>query len=251
MSFKNKNIWIIGCSSGIGHALAKELAEQGATLALSARRTEELVLLNSQLGDKHIVLPFDVADFDGMQAATEKLKSKWSRIDSIIFMAATYTPGNVFELKHENVRRVVEVNLLSAFSLAELVLPWLIEQKHGQLALCASVAGYRGLPSGQPYGTTKAALINLAESIHAEMQIKCPQVDIKVINPGFVRTPLTDKNDFKMPMIIEPEQAAKAIAKGLLSSSFEIRFPRLFTDVMKLLEILPYRIYFWIAKKLV
>ena len=251
MKFENKNIWIIGSSSGIGLALAHELAAQGANLALSARREPELNELNAKLGGKHQVLPFDVADFASFEAAANKLKSSWIHIDSIIFMAATYTPGNVFELKHEKVKTVVDVNLMSAFYLAELVLPWLIEQQKGQLVLCASVAGYRGLPTGQPYGVTKAALINLAESIYCEMQIKCPQVDIKIISPGFVKTPLTDKNDFKMPMIITPEKAAKAIAKELLSSKFEIRFPWLFTSAMKLLELLPYPIYFWLAKKMV
>jgi short-subunit dehydrogenase len=251
MKFENKKIWIIGASSGIGAALAHELAAQGATLALSARRENELNELNAKLGGKHLVMPFDVADFAGFEAATNNLKAKWAEIDSILFMAATYTPGNVFQLKHDKVKTVVDVNLMSAFYLAELVLPWLIEQQKGQLVLCASVAGYRGLPTGQPYGMTKAALINLAESIHCEMQIKCPQIDIKIISPGFVRTPLTDKNDFKMPMIIEPEQAAKSIAAGLLRKNFEIHFPRKFTNIMKLLEILPYPLYFWLVKKMV
>lgn len=249
MKFENKNIWIIGCSSGIGDALARELSEQGANLALSARREDKLNDLNKELRNKHEVLPFDVADFEGLKAGTKKLKSKWKHIDSVIFLAATYSPGDVFELEYEKVKQVIEVNLLSAFSLSELVLPWLIEQKKGQLVFCASVAGYRGLPTGQPYGATKAALINLAESIYCEVKPKYPQIDIKVINPGFVRTPLTNKNDFEMPMIIEPEQAAKAIAKGLLSNKFEIRFPRLFTNIMKLLEMIPYQLYFWLVKK--
>jgi short-subunit dehydrogenase len=250
MKFKDKNIWIIGCSSGIGEALARELAAQGANLAMSARREAELETLNNELGGKHEVLAFDVADFEGLKAATKKLKSKWKQIDSVIFLAATYSPGDVFELEYEKVKQVLEVNLLSAFSISELVLPWLLQQQHGQFVLCASVAGYVGLPTGQPYGATKAALINLAESIYCEMQKKCPQIDIKIISPGFVKTPLTDKNDFKMPMIITPDKAAKAIAKGLLSSEFEIRFPWLFTSIMKLLEILPYPLYFWLVKKM-
>lgn len=249
MKFENKNIWIVGCSSGIGAALAKELAAQGANLALSARSKDKLNSLNKELDGKHQVLPFDVADFAALKSTTKKLKSTWKQIDSVIFLAATYSPGDVFELEYEKVKTVLEVNLLAAFSISELVLPWMLEQKNGQLVFCASVAGYRGLPTGQPYGATKAALINLAESIYCEMQKQCPQIDIKVINPGFVRTPLTDKNDFKMPMIIEPEQAAKAIVKGLLSSKFEIRFPWLFTSIMKLLEITPYRLYFWLVKK--
>lgn len=249
MKFENKNVWIIGCSSGIGEALARELSEQGATLALSARREEKLNELNNSMGGKHEVVPFDVSNFDQLKKAVETLKAKWKQIDSIIFLAATYSPGNVVDLKHEEVKRVMDVNVTSAFSLCELALPWLIEQQKGQLAICASVAGFRGLPDAQPYSATKAALINLAESMHVEMLQKCPGVDIKVINPGFVKTPLTDKNEFEMPMIITPEEAAKAIAKGLRSKKFEICFPWLFGTIMKLLRIMPSRPYFWLAKK--
>lgn len=251
MDFENKKIWVIGCSSGIGEALARELSEQGATLALSARREEKLNELNTELGGKHEVLPLDVSNFEDMQAATKKLKLSWKEIDAVVFMAATYSPGDVFELEYEKVKNVLEVNLLSAFGLSELLLPWMTQQNKGQLVLCASVAGYRGLPTGQPYGATKAALINLAESINCELQAKDSKVQVKVINPGFVETPLTDKNDFKMPLIIKPEQAAKAIAKGLLKNKFEIRFPWLFTTIMKLLEMIPYRLYFWLIKKTV
>lgn len=250
MNIKNSNIWIIGCSSGIGEALARELAAQGANLALSARSKDKLLALNGELNDKHMALPFDAANFAEMQAATEKLKNNWGRIDSIIFLAATYSPGDVSELRHADVERVVQVNLLSAFYLAELALPKLIEQNSGQFILCASVAGYRGLPTGQPYGATKAALINLAESMRAEVRNKNYDIDIKIINPGFVKTPLTDKNSFEMPMIITPEQAAKHIAEGMRSKKFEIRFPKFFTFMMKVLEILPYSLYFWTVKKI-
>lgn len=138
------------------------------------------------------------------------------------------------------------MNLLGAFTLIDSVLPILKQQRSGQLALCGSVAGYNGLPGGQPYSATKAAVINLAESLKAEN----PQLDIKVINPGFVKTPLTDKNSFQMPMMVSPEYAAQAIAEGLLKRGFEIHFPKKFTLLMKLLRILPRGLYFFLVSKL-
>jgi short-subunit dehydrogenase len=130
--------------------------------------------------------------------------------------------------------------LNGAFNAVHAVLPILKSQAHGQFVLCGSVAGYCGLPNGQPYSATKAGVINLAESLRAEEG----HLDIKVINPGFVRTPLTDKNNFKMPMMIEPEEAAKIIVKGLQSKKFEIHFPKRFTFLMKILSVLPDFLYF-------
>ena len=126
--------------------------------------------------------------------------------------------------------------------------PQFESQGHGQIVICASVAGYRGLPTGQPYCAAKAALLNLSESLKVELEPK--NIDVKVICPGFVKTPLTDKNDFPMPMIIEAEDSAIAIKKGLCSRAFEIHFPKRFTYIMKLLHILPHWLYFVVARKM-
>lgn len=229
--YTDKNIWIIGASSGIGRALATELASQGATLALSARSEDKLNALNEELGGTHTVLPLDVADDKAMVKAAQSLP----HIDSAIFMAAIYNPAPLSRLDIQSAHQMVNINLNGAFNTVHAVLPILKAQGHGQLVLCGSVAGYRGLPNGQPYSATKAAVINLAESLRAEEH----DLDIKVINPGFVRTPLTDKNDFKMPMIIEPEEAAKIIARELQTGRFEIHFPKRFTFFVKLLRLLP------------
>jgi len=127
------------------------------------------------------------------------------------------------------------------------ILPFFESQGHGQICLCASVAGYIGLPNSQPYASTKAALINLAESLHVEYEPK--NIDIKVINPGFVQTPMTDRNQFEMPMMITAQEAATAIAKGITSQGFEVHFPKKFTLIMKLLRLLPYWLSFKITKK--
>jgi short-subunit dehydrogenase len=140
-------------------------------------------------------------------------------------------------LNISDVRQIIETNVLGAFYVLNAVIPLLKSQSYGQIALCGSVAGYIGLPGGQPYSATKAAIINLAESLRAEL----PQtIDVKVINPGFVKTGLTAKNNFEMPMMITPEKAAMFIADGLLKKNFEIHFPKKFTFFMKLIQFLPY-----------
>ena len=246
---RGKYIWVIGASSGIGAALCKELADRGAILALSARRADQLKnLANDLSGDGHLVIPLDVANPDAVQSAKDKIIENFPRIDSAIFMAALYTPHGRERKSITLINDMIAVNLGGAFHMIDAVCPQLEKQGYGQLVLCASVAGYRGLPTGQPYCATKAALINLGESLKVDLE---PQnIDVKIICPGFVKTPLTDKNDFPMPMIIEAEDAAKAIAKGLTSRAFEIHFPKRFTLIMKCLRLLPTPLYFWIARKM-
>ncbi len=244
-SYQGKYIWIIGASSGIGAALARELATQGATLALSARRGDKLNALIAQLdGSGHTALPLDVRDHDALKDAAQKIP----KLDSALFMAA-YSPVHDKKIKDINViHDMTAINLGGAFNMIDIVQPIFEKQGQGQIVLCASVAGYRGLPHGQPYCAHKAALISLAESLHVELAPK--NIDVKVINPGFVRTPLTDKNDFSMPMMISAEKAAKEIAKGLRSKAFEIHFPKRFTFLMKIMRALPAFLYFMFAKKL-
>jgi NADP-dependent 3-hydroxy acid dehydrogenase YdfG len=219
MTYKNEIIWVVGASSGIGYALAVELAVQGATLALSARRKEELEKLKERIGDRHMIYPLDVADTDLTLRTAKAIHAANGRIDRVIFMSAAYTPMQLDALDMLVTRHMVDVNIMGAFNVVHAALPLLKEQKSGQIALCGSVAGYTGLSGGQPYSATKAAVMNIAESLIAE----CPNhIDVKLISPGFVRTPLTDKNDFSMPMIMTPEQAAKEIAAGLQSNAFEI-----------------------------
>lgn len=247
MTYKNEIIWIIGASSGIGHALAIELAARGATLVLSARRKDELEKLKEQIGEHHVICPLDVANTDLTLRTAKSIHAGNGRIDRVIFMSAAYTPMQLDALDMLFTKHMIEVNILGAFNVVHAVLPLLKEQKSGQIALCGSVAGYTGLSGGQPYSATKAAVMNLAESLCTEC-LSC--IDVKLISPGFVRTALTEKNDFSMPMIITPEVAAKAITDGLLSKSFEIHFPKKFTLMLKFLRFLPYALAFKIIKKL-
>jgi len=245
-SYQGKHIWIIGASSGIGRALAVELSALGATLILSARRKDDLNALNEELGGQHHVFPFDVSDTSAFVKVSNNIKTLQPHLDSVIFMAAVYTPKSKKPMDIKDAMAMVDINLKGALNMVHAALPILKAQKSGQFVLCGSVAGYRGLPYSQPYGATKAAVISLAESLKVENE----DLDIKVINPGFVRTPMTDKNDFKMPMMIEPEEAAKIIARELQTNRFEIHFPKRFTFLVKLLALLPAFLYFKIVSRL-
>lgn len=247
--YKEKYIWIIGASSGIGSELAIELSKRGATIALSARREDKLEQIKAECaGDNHIISPLDAGDEQSVEKAFEVIKQAFPRIDSVIFMAAIYSPHSNKPKEISFIHDMLRINIGGAYNLLDVMVPFYKEQGSGQIAICASVAGYRGLPTGQPYCSTKAALINLSESLRIELSPD--NIDVKVINPGFVKTPLTDKNDFPMPMIIEVSQAAKCIANDLKTKKFEIHFPKKFTFIMKILRLLPNPIYFWIASKM-
>ena len=246
-SFKNEVVWIIGASSGIGEALAREMSAQGAILILSARRNDRLDQINSELNNAHQVLCFDVSINEQVEKSFKELQKKHKKLDRVIFLAAIYKPGMIGETDAEFAKKLVETNLLGAIYTTYSVVPFLLNQGYGQIALCGSVAGYTGLPNAQPYSASKAGVINFAESLYAEQQGK---LDIKLINPGFVETPMTDKNDFNMPMKISAKEAAKAIASGLKSTSFEIHFPKRFTYLVKFLACLPYFANLFIAKKM-
>ncbi len=235
-----KTIWIIGASSGIGAELAVALSKQGCNLIISARRESALqdVLSKMHTGN-HRVLAFDIADYTQTAQAFASVKA----LDGVIHMAAVYDPSRKGRNDIDIIQQSLRVNLEGVFNMLSLVKPFFEKQGYGQIALCGSVAGYVGLPYSQPYGATKAAIINLAESLYVECKTK--GIDVKLINPGFVRTPLTDKNSFDMPMMIEVDEAANAIVKGLVSKSFEIHFPKKFTLLLKLLRLLP---YYWLLK---
>ncbi len=253
MRHKGENIWIIGASSGIGEALAHYYAKEGASVILSARNKDKLhnVLMRfrSQKGvkAKHQMVPLDICNSNAIRIATASLRTTIGEIDRVIVMAALYQPMKISEMKYEYINKIITTNLTSCMYLSQQIVELFTIQGRGQLAICASVAGFMGLPNSQPYSASKAGLINFVESLRAETDDK---IDIRLINPGFVRTPATDKNTFKMPMRIEPEKAARLIAKGLRGKKFELHFPKLFTLRVKLLRHLPYKHALKITKKL-
>jgi NADP-dependent 3-hydroxy acid dehydrogenase YdfG len=249
-NLKDKNIWIIGASSGIGKATAEHLVEQGANVAISARSGDKLKdIVDGFDGDNHMALPMDVSKIDDFDTAIQALTKNWDRLDSVIFLPAIYDFHSDARKDLDFIHKAIDVNLKGALTTAEKTIPIFEKQGQGQIVLCGSIAGYRGLPNGQPYCATKAAIINYAESLKLEMEPK--NIDVKLISPGFVKTDLTDKNDFEMPFIIETDEAAKRIANGLISKPFEIHFPKRMTYIMKLIQLLPNPLYFMFGRQIV
>lgn len=243
-----RRCWIVGASTGIGAALALDLAERGARVALSARNEERLRDLAARLpAGASAIHALDVRNAAAMEAAALALRSRWGGLDLVVVMAGDYVPMRAWELDLATTRRMIDVNLLGAYHALAAVVPAFLAERQGTVVLVSSVAGYRGLPKSLVYGPTKAALINLAEALWLDLSPR--GIGVVVVNPGFVRTPLTAQNDFEMPALIEPEEAAREIVAGLERGDFEIHFPRRFTRWLKLLRLLPYRWYFPAIRK--
>lgn len=246
--WKDKRVWIVGASTGIGAALGDALSRLGARIALSARRAEPLEQMASRYGkDRALALPLDITKLDTFAAAHTKLVDAWGGYDLAIFMAGDYKAMRAWNIDLDVARNMIDINLNGFFNGLSLVVPQLMKQGNGGVALVSSVAGYRGLPKSLVYGPTKAALINLAETLYLDLQPK--GLSVYVINPGFVKTPLTDQNDFAMPHLITPEEAAASIIEGFEAGDFEIHFPKAFTRKLKFLRHLPYSLYFPAIRK--
>ncbi len=244
-----RRCWIVGASTGIGAALAEVLSGAGARVALSSRRAVLLEGQAARLGaERTLAVPLDIRDAAGVMAGAQRIKAAWGGIDVVVLMAGDYKPMRAWEVDLEAARSMIDTNLTGPFNVLAAVMPTLVAQGAGHLVLVSSVAGFRGLPKGLVYGPTKAALINLAETLYLDLQPR--GIAVSVVNPGFVRTPLTAQNDFEMPALIEPAEAARDILAGLARGDFEMHFPRRFTRWLKLLRLLPYRLYFPAIRKM-
>jgi NAD(P)-dependent dehydrogenase (short-subunit alcohol dehydrogenase family) len=238
--WQGKTVWILGASSGIGAATASALHAQGARVIVSARQQDALqAFVDTHAGSQAI--PLDVTDRQALQAAAQSVLAQ-GRLDCVVYCAGYYQAMRGFALDADDAMRHMQVNYFGALYLLEAVVAPLLAQGCGHISLVGSVAGYSGLPNSLAYGPSKAALIHLAETLY--LDLKDRGVGVSIINPGFVETPLTANNTFKMPALITPEQAAHAILKGWAAGAFEIHFPKRFTLWLKLLRLLPYRSYF-------
>ena len=257
--WSERRVWIVGASSGIGEALALELARRDARLALSARGRERLEAVcaacDAAARPAHhtdppapaLALALDLSRVDELERARDQLLAAWGGVDLVVFNAGTYRPLRAWELSAQAVRETLETNLVGTMSATAAVLPSLLAQGHGAIALVGSVAGYGGLPKATVYGPSKAALINFAEVLHLDLSQR--GIGVFLIDPGFVATPLTAQNDFAMPALQTPAQAAAAIVDGFARGDFEIHFPKRFTRVLKLLQLLPRRLYFALIRR--
>jgi short-subunit dehydrogenase len=238
-----KNILIIGASHGIGRELAYQYHKLGNFVNLFARDSGALQSIKSELKTNIEVFEFDATD----EQKSQQILNNFSQIDLFIYCAGTYKPMAANQIDLAEAKKINDVNFVGALNCLDVVIKKMIEQKSGHIALVASVAGYIGLPKSFAYSASKAALINLSETLYAELAAF--NINVSVINPGFVKTRLTDLNDFKMPAIISADEAASIIIKDLEAKKFEIHFPKKFTIWLKILKILPYKLIFFFTKK--
>ena len=243
-----KTIWITGASSGIGRALALKFAKKGWQVAASARR-ENLLNEISELNKNISPFPLDVTNKERCKEIFEEIKNKYQNIDICFFSTGTWDPKKEKDIDVEQIENVMKVNFFGTLNCIKAVEQYFKNKKNGHISIVSSIAGYRGLPNSTGYGASKAALSNLTESLYFDFGRH--NVRISLISPGFIKTPMTDKNEFRMPFLKKPEFAADKIYNGLVnSSSFEIDFPKELTLILKLLNILPNRLYLNLIKKL-
>lgn len=240
--------WVTGASEGIGRALVLELVLRGHRVAASARNATRLQELAAEAPEGAIIpVPLDVTDRAAVEAAFHDIEANHGAVSLAVLNAGIYTPMRAVDFDVGVCRQTIDVNLNGVIHGLGPVLPAMIARRSGRIALVASVAGYGGLPKSMSYGASKAALINLAESLRLDCEPL--GVVIQVVNPGFVETRATAVNDFAMPALMTPEAAAKRIADGFASDRFEIVFPRRFTTVLKLINLLPYSLYFPLVRR--
>ena len=243
----NKTIWITGASSGIGKALAIKFSKEGWHVAISARREK---LLEEIAKSNNNVYPFslDVTDSEKCKSVFENVKKKIGDVNISVFCTGIHDPKSEKKLNIEKIRKIMEVNFFGTVNSINSVYDHYKEKKSGQISIVSSVAAYRGLPAAGAYCASKSALSSFAESLFFDL--KRFNVRVSLVSPGFIKTPMTDQNDFPMPMIKSPEFAAEQMFKGLTQKkAFEIHFPVAFTSIMKVLKIIPNGLYFKVVEK--
>ena len=248
MSKNQKKIWITGASSGIGKAVAEKFASEGWRVAVSARRKE--ILENMAKNQNIFSFPLDVTDQGQINNIFKNILSEFGSLDLCLFSSGTYEPKDEQKIDPEKIRNVININFLGVIDCVKAVEEYFKNKKSGHISIVSSIAGYRGLPNSSGYGPSKAALTNFCESIYFDF--KKFNVRISIVSPGFIKTPLTDKNEFPMPFLKTADYAAEKIFNGLVKSNlFEIHFPKGLTLILKFLRILPYKIYLFLVDKLV
>tara|TARA_B110000881_G_C18592349_1_gene528885 strand:- start:383 stop:1135 length:753 start_codon:yes stop_codon:yes gene_type:complete len=243
-----KKIWITGASSGIGKALAEKFASEGWKVAVSARRKE---VLDKMSTNKNISsYPLDITNQDQIKNIFKNIINDFGNLDLCVFSSGTYDPKLEQEINIKQNKFVMETNFFGVLYCINSVEKYFKEKKDGHISIVSSVAAYRGLPNSSGYGPSKAALTNLTESLYFDF--KKHNVRISLVSPGFIKTPLTDKNEFPMPFIKSPQFAAEKMFIGLTKGKqFEIHFPKALTLLLKILRILPYKLYLFLIDRFV
>ncbi len=242
--------WVTGASQGIGAAVSRRLARDGWIVAASARSADKLHALSQEaehLPGSIVVFPLDVTDEPAVERVFADIEARLGPVQLAILNAGTHEPIPATEFSVAPVRRLIEINLMGAVHCLTPVISRFVARRSGRIAVVASLAGYRGLPTASAYGASKAGLINMCESLRPELLDA--GVVLSCVTPGFVCTPLTDRNPFPMPFLIDVDTAADRILRGVAGRQFEITFPRRFSYLMKVLRLLPYALYFAIVRR--
>ena len=243
-----RTVWITGASSGLGQHVACILAKQGCKVAISARSEDKLKAIAAS-SENISAWPLDVTEPTKCKEVAAAIEAELGQIDLALFCAGAWFQSSIDEMNVGNYQKTFDVNVMGVVHGVDAILPQMLARRGGHVAWVSSVAGYGGLPSSASYGATKAALICMAESMKPELDAK--GVDLSVINPGFVKTDLTAKNRFPMPFLMEVEDAAEKMVEGLKRRKFEIAFPWQLVTILKLINHLPYWLYFAITKRMV
>jgi short-subunit dehydrogenase len=235
--WSGKRYWIVGASEGLGRELAMKMSRAGVELVVSARSEERLQNLVAELPGRAAYVPLDIADRASVEAAAKEV----GEIDGVVFLAGAYWPMRAQDWDAEKVETMFDVNLLGAARVLSHVVPQFVRRDAGHIVLTGSLSAYRGLPGAIGYSASKAGLFSLAESLDGDL--KDTGVEVQIIHPGFIRTRLTDKNDFRMPAIMEPEDAARVFFEQMSGERFSGHFPWGFGMIFRLSQLLPHGIY--------
>lgn len=236
--WNGKTYWLIGASDGLGAALARKLSATGVELVLSARSEDKLKALVEELPGRARYQTIDVADNDSVIAAAEAVGD----VDGVVFLAGVYWPFGAKEWNAEQANAMADVNFTGLVRTMGQVVPRMVKKDAGHIVITSSLTGFRGLPGSIGYTASKAGTMSLAECMYADL--RKTGVQVQVINPGFIKTQLTDKNDFRMPFLMEPEEAAQAVFEHMSGDGFKKSFPWAFSLVFRLSQFLPDSIYY-------
>ncbi|MDR9392762.1 MAG: SDR family NAD(P)-dependent oxidoreductase [Roseovarius sp.] len=238
-NFAGKKYWLVGASEGLGAALAQRLSKVGAELILSARNDTRLHEVAATLPGRSRVVTVDVSDAQSVADAAAKVGD----IDGVVYLAGLYWPMSAHDWDADRANAVADVNFSGAVRVMGAVTPAMVARGRGHIVLTGSLSGFRGLPGAIPYAASKAGIMALAESMRADLWRS--GVRVQLANPGFIKTRLTDKNEFHMPFLMSPDKAADEMFRLMCDeAAFDRHFPRVFSWVFRLSRFLPNWIYY-------
>jgi NADP-dependent 3-hydroxy acid dehydrogenase YdfG len=239
--FAGRRYWLVGASEGLGQALAERLSAAGAEVILSARNADRLAEVAAGLPGRALAVPVDVADSASVRAAAAAAGS----LDGVVFLAGVYGPMTAQDWNPDQAEAMCDVNLTGCVRVIGAVLPEMVARGRGHVVITGSLSGFRGLPGAIGYGASKAGCMALAESMQADL--RGSGITVQLSNPGFIRTRLTAKNDFSMPFLMEPAEAADHMFRQMQGDRFSVSFPMVFSWLFRLSQFLPgwayYRIF--------